>query len=273
MASAAAPAPLSRPLRAQNSHPGLTPANTSPAQELVENQGITGILKALPIITAVISTLLNGVAAAAILSEENGILATDINPTHDRDVVTFLDFSEIVLLVSGLSFFLAVDDSRRTWLIGSGILCPLIFACRFARTGNHFFILRTLIGLLVAVMLPMSWRFIVPYTRSPGLKMPVLLSSATALTIGPLSAWNFGIGLSEVYSWQLSFSIISTSNAVLFLLSIIVLPSDLERQEPADPLLIFRFGLRACWLFIAGLATYLGRLSYKLASVLSEFPF
>lgn len=164
MASAPARAPLSEPIGIQSSEPGLTPVNRPSNEVLFENQDSTSIFKALLTITVVISTLLSGVAAAAILSKVSGFLATDINPTHKRD-----DFLEIVLLVSGLSSFLLVGKSRRMWLVGSGTLCPLILACGFARNDNHFFILHTLMGLLLAVILPISWRFIESSVLSPGL--------------------------------------------------------------------------------------------------------
>lgn len=275
MASAAAPVPLPRPRRTQNSHPGLTPANTTPPEAgLVENQGIKGILKALPTITVVISTLLNGVAAAAILSEENGTLATDINSSHNRDVKTFIDFTENVIHLSGLSSFLAISDHKRMWLIGSGILCPLTFSCALARTSNHFFILRIVMEFLLGLMLTISERLMESSIPFHGrVKKNVLHWSPVILIVGAFYTWKSGIGFSDVYSWQLSFSIIATIDGVLFLMSIIVLPSDLKYQESPVHVLMFRHGLTFYWFVVTVFATYLGRLSHKLASVLSEFPF
>lgn len=49
-----------------------------------------------------------------------------------------------------------VIGSKRMWLVGSGISCPLILACGLARTGNQFIIFRAILGLFVAMCLATS---------------------------------------------------------------------------------------------------------------------
>lgn len=252
-------------LRGQNSQPDPNPTNTPSDNGATEKEHEGTILNTWFSLIALIGVLLSGFATAAILSDANHLRATNVGRTYNSD---FIEFWQIVVVLSGILFILGVISSKRICIIGNGILCPLIFICGLARTSNHFFILRTLIGILLAVILGTFLRFVDFSAHSPGLiRYDILFGSATALIIGPLCAGSFGIRLRETFSWQWSFFIIAAISGVLFALTItgIVPPLDVESQELRGPLLMFQSGLIYYWIYVASFTAFLGQIFYKVA--------
>lgn len=263
MAAAAAPVTLHEPSPVQSYQPGSNTVNAPAEGGLADNENENITLKTISVITAVFGVLFCGFTAAAILSDANHLRATNISPAYNSE---FFKFWKTVIVFHGVLLILGIVGSRRMWLIGSGTLCPLIFTCGFARTGNHFFILKTLVGLLLAVLLSTSLRFLAWSTRTSKLiKTNLIVGPAATLIIGPLFARFLGVGLSALLPWQSNFSIIATTEGVLFILSIIVLPPDAKSQEPPGPSLSFRPNLTNFWIYAANFLVFIGQLFYTFA--------
>lgn len=185
----------------------------------------TSMLKICFAFTAVIGTLLSGFTVAAILSDTNRLLQTDINPAYNSG---FGDFWQCVQFLFPIFIALGVYGSRHIWLFGSSILCLLTFACVFAHTGTHLFVLRTLIGVLLAIMLAAAQLLATSYCEFKMMNRSIPLYSALVLYIGSFCAYPFAIGLSLELSWRESLFIMSIVDAVLFALSFMFLPPDWE---------------------------------------------
>jgi hypothetical protein len=259
-AAAGAHATSPQPFPGQRSQTCSSSASTPAKNGFSDDKNEETTLRAMAMFTAVLGVLFCGFTAAAVLSDENYLRATEISPPYNVD---FFKFWKAVIVVDGVLLILGVVGSRRMWLVGSGTLCPLVFTCGFA-SSNHFFILKTLIGLLLAVLLATSLRFLSWSIRTPRLvKNGVIIGPAAALVIVPLFARFFGAGLSVVFPWQSAFSIIAGTEGVLFFFSIFDLPPDAKSQAVLSSSSLFQPSLTNFWIYMANFIFFLGQLFYS----------
>lgn len=263
MASTAAAATLPGSFEVQISQDGSGSVNRPTKRGLINKTNQKTTLKTMTVVTAVVGVLLCGFTAAAVLSDANYLHATGVSPEYD---IEFIKYWKVVVVVHAILLMLGVIGSRRVWLIGSGTLCPLIFICGFARTSKDLIILKTLIGLLLAVLLATSLRFLAWAIRTSGpIKHEVIIGPAATLLVVPLFARFLGIGLSMVFPWQSIFSIIAATEGALSFLSIIVLPPDAKSQDLTGSSSLFRPGLTNFGIYVANLLVFLGQIFYIIA--------
>lgn len=126
-------------------------ATTAPGKRPKNN------FEAFCIITVLAGVTFISVSGSGILTTALPQIATDIHLSRDL----IFGPASVYALAAGCTLlaFGSVADivgSKRMWLLGSGVSCPLILACGLARTGNEFIILRAVLGLFVAMCLPTS---------------------------------------------------------------------------------------------------------------------
>lgn len=260
MAAATAPSATLEPPQARRSQPAPYPVN--PPCNDAENKDNTIILKVFCSLTALYGPIFNGFAAAGILSEANKILATNINPAYNSD---YVDFWWCMYFLFGISAVSGIG-SKPTWLIGNVILCSLTFASCFARTGDHLVILRTLIGLLLAVMLATAERLVLSsFLLGLMSKKLFVIHTGLSLSVGPLLAYAFGIVLCAKLSWQGAFFIIAAIDAVLLMLSISYLPTEQEWRQRLLLLTILEHMFVGSWREVVTVVYCFGQLAYTIA--------
>lgn len=222
MGAAAVPVALPEPFQVQSSQPGPDSAITPSDNGITDNKKRTSMLNTLSTIIIVIGVPTNGFAAIGILSGAIRSHAAEMSPDENSNFDYFIKFWIETQTSTLLLAFLGIAGLEWMWLIGSGIMCPLIFAGRFAHTSNHFLVFRALLGNLVAVMRVTSQRFEYAEDLS-GTCYFWLVELAEQFC--PLWAGVLCFGLSEVSSWQWSLFTIATIGGLLFASSIIVLPA------------------------------------------------
>lgn len=178
-------------------------ANAPGVPYLMNTQNGKSMVQICFAFTAVIGTLLTGFTVAAILSNTNRLLQTDINPTYNS---RFGDFWQCVQFLFPILIALGVYGSRHIWLVGSGTLCLLTFACGFAHTGTHLFVLRTLIGVLLVIMLSTAQHLASLYCVIGRMNKDIHIYSGLVLYIGFFNAYPFAIGLSLEISWRANWA-------------------------------------------------------------------
>ncbi|KAL4769963.1 major facilitator superfamily domain-containing protein [Aspergillus nidulans var. acristatus] len=154
-----------------------------------------------------------------------------------------------------------VVGSKRMWLIGSGISCPLILACGLARTGNQFIIFRAILGLFVAMCLPTSMS-LVTVSFPPGRRRNIAFA---ATGTGQPLGYALGLILGGVFTgpigWRWGFYITAIVDAVSFVASFYVLPADvLDKKFSKDTWRRLAYDID--WVGVGILALAFGLLSY-----------
>lgn len=222
-------------------------------------------LESFWIITIITGVTFISVSGTGILTTALPRISTDIN--LDRDLIFWP--ASVYALSAGCTLlaFGSVADvvgSKRMWLVGSGFSCPLILACGLARTGNQFIIFRALLGLFVAMCLPTSMS-LVTASFPPGRKR----NTAFAATgMGQPLGYALGLILGGVFTntigWRWGFYITAIIDAVLFVGSILILPSDANSMKLCRATW-HRLAYSIDWIGVAILALSFGLLSYVLA--------
>lgn len=236
-------------------------ANAPGVPYLMNPPNGTSTLKICFAFTAVIGTLLSGFTVAAILSDTNRLLQTDINPAYNSG---FGDFWQCMQFLFSILIALGVYSSRHIWLAGSSILCLLTFACGLAHTGTHLFVLRTLIGVLLAIMMATAQLLASSYYGIERMNKDILLYSGLIVYIGSFCAYPFAIGLSLELTWRGSLFIMSIIDVVLFALSFMFLPTDWEWHLLLGPFRLVRKGPLEDWTTAPLVICCLGQLCYIL---------
>lgn len=234
------------------------------SDESLEKDGKSA-LKSLWIITIITGVTFISVSGTGILTTALPRISTDIN--LDRDLIFWP--ASVYALSAGCTLlaFGSVADvvgSKRMWLIGSGFSCPLILACGLARTGNQFIIFRALLGLFVAMCLPTSMS-LVTASFPPGRKRNIAFA---ATGMGQPLGYALGLVLGGVFTntigWRWGFYITAIIDAVLFVGSILILPSDAHSMKLCRATW-HKLAYNIDWIGVAILALAFGLLSYVLA--------
>ncbi|KGO78240.1 Major facilitator superfamily domain, general substrate transporter [Penicillium italicum] len=236
------------------------------SEESSENDGKSA-WESFWIITTITGVTFISVSGTGILTTALPRISTDIN-LH-RDLIFWP--ASVYALSAGCTLlaFGSIADvvgSKRMWLIGSGFSCPLILACGLARTGNQFIIFRALLGLFVAMCLPTSMS-LVTASFPPGRKRNIAFA---ATGMGQPLGYALGLILGGVFTntigWRWGFYVTAIIDAVLFVGSILILPSDADsmklRRETWHKL-----AYNIDWVGVAILALAFGLLSYVLAMI------
>ncbi|KAK9244576.1 major facilitator superfamily domain-containing protein [Lipomyces tetrasporus] len=157
------------------------------------------------------------VSGTGILTTALPRISTDIN--LDRDLIFWP--ASVYALSAGCTLLALgsvadVIGSKRMWLIGSGVSCPLILACGLARTGDQFIVFRALLGLFVAMCLSTSMS-LVTSSFPPGPKRNIAFA-ATGMgqPLGYALGLILGGVLSSTIGWRWGFYITAIVDAVLF---------------------------------------------------------
>lgn len=231
----------------------------------VDNKDVKTRLEAFWIITILTGVTFVSVSGTGILTTALPRISTDIK--LDRDLIFWP--ASVYALSAGCTLlaFGSVADvvgSKRMWLVGSGVSCPLILACGLARTGDQFIIFRALLGLFVAMCLPTSMS-LVTASFPPGPKRNIAFA-ATGMgqPLGYALGLILGGVLTDTIGWQWGFYITAIVDAALFLASIFVLPSDGESKELSKASW-HRLANDVDWVGVVILSVSLGLLSYVLA--------
>ncbi|KAJ5201754.1 Major facilitator superfamily domain general substrate transporter [Penicillium cinerascens] len=234
--------------------------------ESLENDGKSA-LESLWIITIITGVTFISVSGTGILTTALPSISTDIN--LDRDLIFWP--ASVYALSAGCTLlaFGSVADvvgSKRMWLIGSGFSCPLILACGLARTGNQFIIFRALLGLFVAMCLPTSMS-LVTASFPPGRKRNIAFA---ATGMGQPLGHALGLVLGGVFTntigWRWGFYITAIIDAVLFVGSIFILPSDADSTKLCRATW-HKLAYNIDWIGVGILALAFGLLSYVLAMI------
>ncbi|KGO71186.1 Major facilitator superfamily domain, general substrate transporter [Penicillium expansum] len=224
-------------------------------------------LQSFLIITIITGVTFISVSGTGILTTALPRISTDIN--LDRDLIFWP--ASVYALSAGCTLlaFGSVADvvgSKRMWLIGSGASCPLILACGLARTGNQFIIFRALLGLFVAMCLPTSMS-LVTASFPPGRKRNIAFA-ATGMgqPLGYALGLILGGVLTSTIGWRWGFYITAILDAVLFVSSIFILPSDTDSKK-LSKITWHNLAYNIDWIGVVILALAFGLLSYVLAMV------
>ncbi|KAL4955365.1 major facilitator superfamily domain-containing protein [Aspergillus filifer] len=224
-------------------------------------------LESFAIITVITGVTFISVSGTGILTTALPHISTDIK--LDRDLIFWP--ASVYALSAGCTLlaFGSVADvvgSKRMWLIGSGVSCPLILACGLAQTGNQFIIFRAILGLYVAMCLPTSMS-LVTASFPPG-KTRNIAFAATGM--GQPLGYALGLILGGVFTgtigWRWGFYITAIVDAVLFVASIYVLPAD-GQDKKFSRNTWRRLAYDIDWVGVGILALAFGLLSYVLAMV------
>ncbi|KAJ8100153.1 major facilitator superfamily domain, general substrate transporter [Lipomyces tetrasporus] len=233
----------------------------------VDNKDGKTMLESFWIITIITGVTFISVSGTGILTTALPRISTDIN--LDRDLIFWP--ASVYALSAGCTLLALgsvadVIGSKRMWLIGSGVSCPLILACGLARTGDQFIVFRALLGLFVAMCLSTSMS-LVTSSFPPGPKRNIAFA-ATGMgqPLGYALGLILGGVLSSTIGWRWGFYITAIVDAVLFVASIFVLPSDADSKKLSKATW-HRLAYDIDWVGVAILATSLGLLSYVLAMV------
>ncbi|KAJ5160054.1 Major facilitator superfamily domain general substrate transporter [Penicillium canariense] len=235
-------------------------------EESLEKDGKSA-LESFGIITIITGVTFISVSGTGILTTALPRISTDIN--LDRDLIFWP--ASVYALSAGCTLlaFGAVADvvgSKRMWLVGSGFSCPLILACGLARTGNQFIIFRALLGLFVAMCLPTSMS-LVTASFPPGPKRNIAFAAAG---MGQPLGYALGLILGGVFTntigWRWGFYITAIIDAVLFVGSILILPSDADSMKLCRATW-HKLAYNIDWIGVAILALAFGLLSYVLAMI------
>lgn len=243
MAAVGADATVSEPCRLQSSQPGANSVN-KPLDD-VENRKGTSTLKTLSIIAVLIGMPASGFAALAILNDAFSFHAPGDDP--EGRLMNFIKLCNTINRYTPLLWLFGIpgSGSKWTWMIGCGILCPLIFASGSAHTSDHFLIFRKLIGAIVVVM---QWISLPLACSRIRLCPPYFFELAWVLA--PLWAGVFCLRFSEMSLWRRNLAIIAALDGVLFTLSIIVVPAGFPTQEMIRPLGTLRLPVRKYYFLI-----------------------
>ncbi|KAJ5186315.1 Major facilitator superfamily domain general substrate transporter [Penicillium cf. viridicatum] len=223
--------------------------------------------ESLLIITIITGVTFISVSGTGILTTALPRISTDIN--LDRDLIFWP--ASVYALSAGCTLlaFGSVADvvgSKRMWLIGSGFSCPLILACGLARTGNQFIIFRALLGIFMAMCLPTSMS-LVTASFPPGRKRNIAFA---ATGMGQPLGYALGLILGGVFTntigWRWGFYITAIIDAVLFVGSILILPSDADSMKLCRATW-HKLAYNIDWVGVAILALAFGLLSYVLAMI------
>lgn len=246
--------------------PGTSDEITS-ERATVENKDGKTRLEAFWIITILTGVTFISVSGSGILTTALPRISADIK--LDRDLIFWP--ASVYALSAGCTLlaFGSVADvvgSKRMWLIGSGVSCPLILACGLARTGNQFIIFRALLGLFVAMCLPTTMS-LVTASFPPGPKRNIAFA-ATGMgqPLGYALGLILGGVLTDTIGWRWGFYITAIVDAVFFLASIVLLPSDGESKKFSKASW-HRLANDVDWIGVVILSVSLGLLSYVLAMV------
>lgn len=238
-------------------------SSLEPANGEYMNDKIT--LKSSTIITIITGVTFISVSGTGILTTALPRISHDIN--LDRNLIFWP--ASVYALSAGCALlaFGAIADvvgSKRMWLIGSGVSCPLILACGLVRTGNQFIIIRAFLGLFVAMCLPTSMS-LVTASFPPGRKRNIAFA-ATGMgqPLGYALGLILGGILTDTIGWRWGFYITAIVDAILFVASIFVLPPDSASQK-LSPATWHRLAYGIDWVGVGVLAASLGLLSYVLA--------
>ncbi|KAL4966358.1 major facilitator superfamily domain-containing protein [Aspergillus stella-maris] len=224
-------------------------------------------LESFAIITVITGVTFVSVSGTGLLATALPQISTDIHLA--RDLIFWP--ASVYALSAGCTLlaFGSVADvvgSKRMWLIGSGVSCPLILACGLAQTGNQFIIFRAILGLFVAMCLPTSMS-LVTASFPPG-KTRNIAFAATGM--GQPLGYALGLILGGVFTgtigWRWGFYITAIVDAVLFVASIYVLPADGQDKKFSRGTwrrLVYDID----WVGVGVLALAFGLLSYVLAMV------
>lgn len=222
-------------------------------------------LESFWIITTITGVTFISVSGTGILTTALPRISTDLD--LDRDLIFWP--ASVYALSAGCTLlaFGSVADivgSKRMWLIGSGFSCPLILACGLARTGNQFIIFRALLGLFVAMCLSTSMS-LVTGSFPPGRKRNIAFA---ATGMGQPLGYALGLILGGVFTttigWRWGFYITAIIDAVLFVGSILILPSDADSMKLCRAT-CHKLASNIDWIGVAILALSFGLLSYVLA--------
>ncbi|KAK9481629.1 major facilitator superfamily domain-containing protein [Lipomyces starkeyi] len=233
----------------------------------VDNKDEKTRLESFWIITIITGVTFISVSGTGILTTALPRIATDIN--LDRDLIFWP--ASVYALSAGCTLLALgtvadVIGSKRMWLIGSGVSCPLILACGLSRTGDQFIVFRAFLGLFVAMCLSTSMS-LVTSSFPPGPKRNIAFA-ATGMgqPLGYALGLILGGVLTSTIGWRWGFYITAIVDAVLFVASIFVLPSD-EDSKKLSKATWHRLAYDIDWVGVAILAISLGLLSYVLAMV------
>ncbi|KAL3474980.1 major facilitator superfamily domain-containing protein [Aspergillus californicus] len=233
----------------------------------IDNKDEMTTLESFWIITVITGVTFISVSGTGILTTALPRISTDIN--LDRDLIFWP--ASVYALAAGCTLlaFGSVADvvgSKRMWLIGSGVSCPLILACGLSRTGNQFIVFRALLGLFVAMCLPTSMS-LVTASFPPGRKRNIAFA---ATGMGQPLGYALGLILGGILTgtigWRWGFYITAIADAVLFVASIYVLPPDGDSKKLSKDTW-HRLAYNIDWVGVAILAVAFGLLSYVLAMV------
>lgn len=233
--------------------------------ESIHNKNRKTTLESCWIITIITGVTFISVSGTGILTTALPHISSDIN--LDQDLIFWP--ASVYALSAGCTLlaFGSVADvvgSKRMWLIGSGVSCPIILACGLARTGNQFIIFRALLGLFVAMCLPTSMS-LVTASFPPG---PTRNIAFAATGMGQPLGYALGLILGGILTgtigWRWGFYITAIVDAVLFVASIFVLPSDPDSKRLSKATW-HRLAYDIDWVGVAIIAVSLGLLSYVLA--------
>ncbi|KAL4940326.1 hypothetical protein BDV06DRAFT_213581 [Aspergillus oleicola] len=248
-------------------HEGSTKTSTELPGSSTDQKDQKTTLESFGIITVITGVTFISVSGTGILTTALPHISTDIN--LGRDLIFWP--ASVYALSAGCTLlaFGSVADvvgSKRMWLIGSGISCPLILACGLARTGNQFIIFRAILGLFVAMCLPTSMS-LVTASFPPGRRRNIAFAAAG---MGQPLGYALGLILGGVFTgtigWRWGFYITAIVDAVLFVASIYVLPPDGEDKKLSRDTWR-RLAYDIDWVGVGILALAFGLLSYVLAMV------
>lgn len=222
-------------------------------------------MQTLCIISVLAGVIFISVSGTGILTTALPTISTDIN--LNPDLITWP--ASVYALSAGcmLLAFGSVADvlgSKRMWLLGSGISCPLILACGLAHTGNQFIVFRALLGFFVAMCLPTSMS-LVTASFPPGPKRNIAFAvTGMGQPIGYAFGLILGGVLTDTIGWRWGFYITAIANAVLFVASTLVLPPDPDSKH-LSPESWTRLRNDIDWVGVTILSVSFGLLSYVLA--------
>lgn len=189
-------------------------------------------LESFWIITIITGVTFISVSGTGILTTALPRISSDIN--LKRDLIFWP--ASVYALSAGCTLlaFGSVADvvgSKRMWLIGSGVSCPLILACGLACTGSQFIIFRAILGLFVAMCLPTSMS-LVTASFPPGRRRNIAFA-ATGMgqPLGYALGLILGGVLTDMIGWRWGFYITAMVDAVLFVASVYILPSDAHSKN------------------------------------------
>ena len=240
----------------QSSKPGPNHNNTSLDDGLGDKRNENITLNTIFIMIAAIGVPLNGLTAVEILNDVLPLHAAKISSVQIF-LIEIGDWWPFLVVTSSM---LGIIGFRRMWLIGSSILCPLIFPCGFVCTDSQIHVFRIILEVILAMMRATSMGFVGLFMRSAGpLRYALLFSS---LAIGPVYARILGSKLSHIFSKEWGFCIIVTIHVVLFLLSTIALPPDPESHRTTGTFWVFTRGAKVNWSKVMIVIAFVGDLSY-----------